>query len=153
MKACLAVAVFLVAAVVGSAQDDASKKDLKRMDGTWNVVLLEVDGRKPEKNESKRIAAMNLVVKDGDYTILEDGRERAGGTVKLDATKNPKEFDAISTDGPALGLNGRTMRGIYEWKGDEMRVCLAQEGEARPKAFRTKEGSGQILLAYKRLKR
>jgi hypothetical protein len=47
---------------------------------------------------------------------------------------------------------GKTVRGIYEVKGDTQRVCVAAAGKPRPKAFESREGSGHTLITYKRAK-
>ena len=49
-------------------------------------------------------------------------------------------------------FKGKTMTGIYEIKGDTMRVCFAGGGKDRPTEFRTKEGSMEMLVTYKRIK-
>ncbi|HYT89054.1 MAG TPA: TIGR03067 domain-containing protein [Gemmataceae bacterium] len=148
MKQCLGVAAVLFIATVASSQDGDSKKDLKQMEGTWKATMHEIDGKKTTEEEQKQ-ADVKLVIKGGKYTVSFGGKVVGKGTVKLDATKKPREVDAIATEGPG---KDETMKGIYELKGDEMRVCFAQPGKERPTEFRTKEGTGQMLLGYKRIK-
>ncbi|MCC6419095.1 MAG: TIGR03067 domain-containing protein [Gemmataceae bacterium] len=144
----LGVAVLLAVAAVARPQDEASKKDLRAMEGAWSVVVHEADGKKTTPEEA-RMAESKLVVKDGKYTVVLGDRQRTTGTIRLDAGKSPKQIDAIAADGP---YKDQAMPGIYEIKEDEMRICFAQPGKERPKQFSTAAGTGQILLGYKRAK-
>jgi uncharacterized protein (TIGR03067 family) len=143
----LVVIVLLALAAVARPQDDAAKKDLKQMEGTWAVVLEEISGQKTPE-ESKKVD-VKLTVKDGKYTVLFGDKQAATGTIKLDAGKTPRQIDAIAADGQ---FKDKAMPGIYEVKGDTMRVCFAQPGKDRPTEFHTKEGSGHMLFSYKRIK-
>jgi uncharacterized protein (TIGR03067 family) len=149
MKLILPVVALLLAAAVARPQDEASKSDLKKMDGTWKVTLHEMGGKKTTEDVNKK-ADVQLVIKDGKFTISFGGKEAGAGTIKLDASKKPKTIDVTTTKGPQ---EGKTMQGIYELKGDDMRVCFAQPGDARPTEFGTKEGSSQLLLGYKRVQK
>jgi uncharacterized protein (TIGR03067 family) len=141
------VVVLLALAAAARPQDAAAKKDLQRMEGAWKVTLEEIDG-KPTSEEKK--VDVKLVVKDGKYTVFFGDKQAATGTIKLDAGKTPRQIDAIADDGP---LKGKAMQGVYEVKGDTMRVCFTQPGKERPTEFRTKEGSGEMLFSYKRIKK
>ena len=69
-------------------------------------------------------------------------------TFKLDETKNPKELDATeTTDGQQL-----VHLGIYELKGDDLKLCYVTFGTDRPTEFTAGPGSRHILTTYKRVK-
>ena len=53
-------------------------------------------------------------------------------------------------DGPN---KGKTLVGIYEVKGDELKVCHGDPGADRPKEIASKEGSGLSLITLKRVKK
>jgi uncharacterized protein (TIGR03067 family) len=144
--ACGLVALLAVAGVARPG-GEATKNDLKRMEGTWTVVAHETDGKKLTAEENKKVD-VKLIVKDGTYTIYFDGKKALTGKMKLDADKKPKQIDAVAEEGP---YKGKAMLGIYELKGDDMRVCFAQPGKDRPTAFRTEKGSGLMLLGYRRV--
>src|SRR5260370_23643926 len=67
------------------------------------------------------------------------------GTIKIDATKKPKEMDAIST-------NKEVMLGIYELNGDNYKVCFAPVGKPRPSELASNPGSGYIFQVWERKK-
>jgi uncharacterized protein (TIGR03067 family) len=76
--------------------------------------------------------------------LAEDATSKAG-TIKLDATKKPKQMDTVSTE-------KEVMLGIYELEGDGYRVCFAPVGKPRPSEFTSKSGSGNILQVWEREK-
>ena len=67
------------------------------------------------------------------------------GTIKLDATKTPKQMDATST-------GGEVMLGIYDLEGNRYKVCFAPVGKPRPSEFVSTPGSGYILQFWERPK-
>src|SRR5262249_5890704 len=142
------VALLAVAGVAPPGGGGA-KNDLKRVEGDLTGVAHEADGKKLTADEGKK-AHGKLGVQGGQYTIYFDGKKAGAGKVKLDADKKPKQIDVVAEEGPT---KGKTMLGIYELKGDDMRVCFAQPGKDRPTAFRTEKGSGQILLGYRRVEK
>ena len=67
---------------------------------------------------------------------------------KVDATKTPKELDFTPPGAP------KAVQGIYEIKGDEMRLCLrhASSSDGRPTEFASTPGSKLVLLVLKKQK-
>jgi len=122
------------------AQDAAS--DLKKMAGTWKTVVQEAFGKPTPKDEIEKTAG-RLIVKGDSYEVYFGKKSIDKGTIKLDASKTPREID-VKTQ------NDEIMKGIYKIEKDEMTVCFGQPGIERPKEFKTKEG--QILIGYKRIK-
>jgi uncharacterized protein (TIGR03067 family) len=71
------------------------------------------------------------------------------GTHKLDPAKDPKQIDAVRTEGANAG---ETLKGIYTLDGDTYKVCFAAAGKDRPTAFSTTSGGGHRLIVMKREK-
>ena len=71
------------------------------------------------------------------------------GTHKFDPDKKPPQVDAVVTEGED---KGNTMLGIYELKGDTMKVCFDPTGKERPTSFTPNEGQfgGVVKRAKKR---
>jgi len=110
---------------------------VKALEGTWNVVALEIDG-----------APMGAIppgaciqVKGSKFVTSGMGAEYEGDVVVDDSTK-PKRFDLVFTTGPE---KGNTSLGIYELDGDSWRMCLTTRGGKRPTRFTTKGGTGHAL--------
>lgn len=145
--ATIAILSFCIALPhAGAGKDDAAKKELEAIKGTWIVVLAERDGKDVTDKEVRLTfdAAGKAVVKKGDKLLFE-------GTIKIDPTKKPKTLDATQT---SEGDNkGKTIPGIYVLEGDTLKVCSTAPGKDRPTEFSSKAGSGHFLREYKREKK
>jgi uncharacterized protein (TIGR03067 family) len=137
-----ATALFgLCAASMVIAQDDAEKKDLKKFEGTWNLVSGERDGKKVSEDEAKGTV---ITIKDGSFVFPDLSKIATSqkGPIKLDPTKNPKWIESTSSK------DGSKSLGIYEFTGNGYRVCFAPPGKDRPKEFSSKPGSGHNLQIW-----
>ena len=124
----------------------ARADDLKAMAGTWTVEAAEAGGKKIEPGEFKGIT---VKITGARYEVTVKDKLDAG-TLKLDATQQPKTMDATDTEGDDVG---KVVKAVYELSGDTLRVCYALEGGERPKELATKEGSPLLMLTYKREKK
>src|SRR5215471_16098204 len=118
------------------------KTDHDVLQGTWDVVTLELDGQ--EMGAVPPDACIQ--VKGSRFTTSGMGAEYTGD-VTLDPTANPKTFDLLFRTGPE---KGNTSLGIYELDGDSWKMCLTTRGGKRPAAFATKAGSGHALQTLAR---
>jgi uncharacterized protein (TIGR03067 family) len=137
MKRC-ALLLVAVALLGAENKDDASKADLAKMQGTWQITTVEEDGKKVP---AEKLAKAELIIKDDTYT-LKVGDEPRAGTFTLDATKTPKAIDRTGKDGPN---KDKTFPGIYEVDDNTLRVCFAQPGKDRPTKL-TSEGGLQLMI-------
>lgn len=134
-----------------AAEDDTSKGDLARLQGTWLTVSLVSNGKTlmDEKSPPKPGPVTKLVY-EGDHWRVKVGDETvASGILKIDATRTPKEIDIL--DGSGMN-NDKTKLAIYELKGDTYKYCIAPSGKPRPTEFSSQEGSGNSLIVSKREK-
>jgi uncharacterized protein (TIGR03067 family) len=116
-------------------------KEIRALQGVWAIVSLEVDGQKMEGGP-----AAQVVVKGDRFSTISMGAAYEG-TVQVDATRQPKHFDLVFTEGPE---KGNTNRGIYELDGDTWCICLNTTGGPRPSQFATTPGSGLALETLRR---
>ena len=140
------VSVFVILSMSASLPAGDAKEDLKAMEGEWTPATGELGG-KPFPDET--LKTIKLVLKDDTYTVTV-GDKVDRGTVKLDASKTPKTMDITGTEGPN---KDKTFVAIYELSGDTLKVCYNLTGTERPTEFKTKEGTQQFLVSYKRAKR
>ena len=146
--AILGLGCLVPASTVGAAgaQDDTSKKELKKLEGAWATVSIEAAGQKV--TDEDKIKTRKLTTKGEKYT-LKVGDETVQGTIEINPTKKPKTI-AVK---PESGTNkGKTLLGIYELDGDSLKICLALPDKDRPTAFATAAENGQQLVNYKREK-
>jgi uncharacterized protein (TIGR03067 family) len=137
---------LLIAALVLAAPTPA--EDRKDIQGTWTVVSAVRAGVKEPDDTIKKLGC---VIKDDTMTMLKDGKDVGTWTFKLNPAKSPKAIDATLQLG-----HGRTERpalGIYELKGDELKLCFAQGKGDRPTAFASNPGLAQNLIVLKRQKK
>jgi uncharacterized protein (TIGR03067 family) len=136
---------LLVAAA--PAPDDAVKKEMARLEGTWSVTALTNDGKKGTDEDVRKI---RVILKGNAYTAKVGDMVIEEGTWTIDPTQKPKTIDATATSGDD---KGKKSLGIYELDGDSLKMCFGPAGkDVRPKEFESKEGSKYELGVYKREK-
>ena len=150
MTACVrcSLAAGLAFLAAGAGREDTAKKELARLEGTWVLVKMEIEGRSLLGRDER---PPKLVVKGGQARFDAAGAEAIPLAKVLDLSKKPKTV-TVPYEGKV------TFYGIYEVDGDELRVCgdgvdTAQEKEPearRPRKFDSREG---LLLVFKREKR
>jgi uncharacterized protein (TIGR03067 family) len=145
LSLCAAVALLVGVGYLSAAdKDDAAKKEMKKLEGTWKVVKEELNGSDLPLSEDKPTL---LILKGDRFTLKIGDTVEAAGTGVVDATKKPRTVDLTLSEGSE---KGQTMKAIYELKGDELRVCIAPPGKERPTEFSSKDGC--MLLVTKRAK-
>lgn len=144
MRTLLVLLALVTTCFVAGADDkkDDLKGDLKLMQGEWQVTMIERDGTKISGDDVKS-ASMKITGNKFTFESPVDGTIE--GTLKLDENHKPRHLDATVA-------SGDTVHGIYEVKGDEMKVCHPGPGGDRPKEFSGKADSGCSLIVMKRKK-
>lgn len=132
-------------AAAADSKDEAIKKDRDRIEGTWRIVALEVDGNKATDEDAKKLSVVNG--SDGTWSLLSEGNEISKGTSTFDPTKTPKTIDFTPTEGAGLG---NQYLGIYELGDNNRRLCFAPPGKTRPTEFSSLPGSEHILVTFER---
>jgi uncharacterized protein (TIGR03067 family) len=125
----------------GDAKEDAIKKEMERLQGTWQLVSVETEGKAPSEDVIKTIR----VVIAGNKHTVHVGDQVAAKEIPftIDPTKTPKEVTDKLPDGTEI-------KGIYELDGDTLKSCVAAPGKERPTAFAGK--GGNTLRVFKRVK-
>jgi uncharacterized protein (TIGR03067 family) len=127
------------------AKEEAIRAELKRFEGTWRFVSMEVGG----KAAPEEALQSKLVIKGDQFTVptpMGDMR----GIFKVDPTVSPKTLDVTFTEG---ANEGKVHLGIYELEGDTYKVCMAHPGKPRPTRFVSLPDSDDVLEVLKREKR
>jgi uncharacterized protein (TIGR03067 family) len=135
-RICLCAAVIASLSAGSSLQGGGNdgEGELKKLQGTWQFTAFERDGKAKPPDE---VAKMKITFTGDKWVVREDGKVIQAGTHKFDPTKKPGQVDAAVTEGED---KGSTMLGIYELKGDQMRVCFDPQGKQRPTSFNSKAG-------------
>jgi uncharacterized protein (TIGR03067 family) len=119
--------------------DDAAKKELKNLSGSYVMVSGEAGA---EKLPQERIKEAKMTIEGEKYTASFGG-DAVTGTLKVDPTKTPKEIDATDSE-------GKTILGIYKFDKDQFTVCFASPDKGRPKEFSIKAGTGEFIHVWKK---
>jgi len=150
--------LVLAAALAGvAADDDASKKDLKAMQGHWKLQSFTLDGEVAPPDDVKAMRVVvegnkwkmvsgkpNHPVKPGSGRRSQDDAETV--TITLDAAKKPAAIDFM--DAKRKEKN----EGIYQLGDDTLKVCFNMK-KGRPVKFASKKGSEAVLLILQRDKK
>jgi uncharacterized protein (TIGR03067 family) len=136
----------LAVAAAGNAdepKEDAVKKELKALDGTWEITSVLKDG----KEMPIPPGAAQVVISGGKYREIVDGKEMESGTFTVDPGKTPKAMDISILEG---NDKGKKQLAIYELKGDELKMSVAPpDGKDRPTDL---TGKATGVVTYKRKK-
>jgi uncharacterized protein (TIGR03067 family) len=126
---------------------EAIKIDRKRIEGTWRVVAIEINGDKVEDEVAKKITI--TIGADGSWNVDVDGNQAVQGTSTIDPIKTLKSIDFTPTTGDD---KGKQSLGLYEVSDNELKFYVAPSGQARPTEFSPTVGSQLILLTFERAK-
>ena len=134
--------VYLASA---SAVAHAADPDKDELQGVWIATSMEINGNPAP---AKEVEATRFTFKGQKllYRNSKDGGKEDEGTFKVDPKKSPKQLDITSKD--------KTLHGIYEVKGDELKICFenGDKAENRPKKFATNKEEELVLIVFKREK-
>jgi uncharacterized protein (TIGR03067 family) len=129
---------------VGARAGDANQADLKRLQGKWKVVSRQLDGQSLKPGEGWTISGNKIPYGGGCYAVL-----------TLHADQTPKAFDLDQYDAGRRPIKGGTgFKGIYAFEGqDHLKWCVTgTAGRPRPKALESKQGDGNLVYVFERVK-
>ena len=109
-------------------------QDLDGLQGTWNIVSLEMDGQKVPGGGAR------IVVRGDRFTTIAMGAIYEG-TVAVDRSCTPMTMDYLLAD-------GRTQAGIWALEGKRLTTCFGMPGAARPSEFASIPGDGRTLTVW-----
>ncbi len=142
------IPLFLIVAVtlVAADDDDAVKKEKKALAGSWTVTSSQRDGDALPDDEARKLRLSFTE----ERVTLKQGEKASQLVYHLNPNARPCEIDLVPNDGPQ---KGKALPGIYEFNGDNLKVCFALKPDAtRPGRFSTQAGSDTMLLIMKREK-
>jgi uncharacterized protein (TIGR03067 family) len=113
--------------------------DLETLQGEWVLISWQEGDMVMDTRKDLRffVVKNNINFKDPPYTIL------GWATFTNDPTKSPPQFEATSH-------KGKTYKGVYELKGDKLKVYFSMAGRGWPKDFPSDGGSDYDLFILKR---
>lgn len=121
----------------------AAKSDQDLLNGTWEIVASEINGKRDEMPAELR-GKFHWVF-TGDKIRATDAEGGYEATWSIDASKNPKTFDMTIISGSD---KGSATLGLYELDGDNLKLCYGENrpaGKIRPTEIRSTKDYG---IAY-----
>jgi uncharacterized protein (TIGR03067 family) len=134
---------FVMMAAVGGTVlgDEKTDAEVKKLLGAWDVVAIEVMGKKIEAPKGK--GGSIVFAKDMKVIMKDPNKPDKPGTYKIEASTNPKQLDVIESKD---GKGGEMMQVIYEVEGDDLKMGFSAEG---PKGKRPTEFKGdKVAIMY-----
>ncbi|HEX3147167.1 MAG TPA: TIGR03067 domain-containing protein [Gemmataceae bacterium] len=136
----IALAAILFLPATRLMADEASDKVLKQLEGEWKIEKMLFGGIDPGPD---KVDKTTLIFKGDEITPSDNPKDVA--KIKVDPSKKPAQIDLTDKA-------NKTMPGIYELNGDELKICFA-ESETRPTEFASPKDSKQVLIVLKRIKK
>jgi uncharacterized protein (TIGR03067 family) len=118
----------------------SSEMDLKKMQGTWDITLIEENGKKPVGKETA-----TAVIKKDQVVIREGKGREEPARIKLDARKKPPHIDIFPDKG-----KDQAIKGIYKFEKGDLVIVFGKMVKERPTKFET--GPGQSKIVFKKRK-
>jgi uncharacterized protein (TIGR03067 family) len=147
MARCLVLVLLLTnVSEERDSDQDATKRDLDRVQGKWRLVTAITGGQTGDITALPGKGYYVFGRKSFDVVEEKDGVEKHLGATKftLRVQGQQRELDTFNADGTIIA------RCIYSMFGDEFKLC-GNEGE-RPTEFKTEPSSRAVIYIMKRVK-
>jgi uncharacterized protein (TIGR03067 family) len=116
-----------------------------RFAGKWKVIAREQGGESVDTTDLD----FSMTFEADRYRLVVDGRTKPVAPFWLDMKRQPRRIDWMAT------IDGKEQRllGIYEFRGDNLLICMGNAGEARPATLSTAGRNGVVLYTLRRIGR
>lgn len=140
--ACGLVVMLTGACLAADSAKDEAQRDLGRLQGNWRVVSSQVGDEKASDDE---VGRRKVTVKGNvlTYDYGNERKEKQEGTLELDPKTKALDWRITAPEA------GPSMLGIYELKGDQLKIGFGNDGLVRPKRFdvgKKKEDTAWLLV-------
>lgn len=126
-------------------EKDAGKKgmaaDLQRLEGMWRLVGLEIGGRAVAPETWGRNVRREF---SGSAVHFHSGTRVGKSEIRIEPSKTPKRMEET-------WVTGVRTHGIYELKGNTLRLFLVPAEDPRPTEFKTRAGTKEAIATYERV--
>jgi uncharacterized protein (TIGR03067 family) len=125
---------------VSEPADNPWDEDLDKLQGSWQVLDAENDGAS-NREEAKQYT---WEIRGDKYTINCNGKFAELWAVKVNSSRSTKTIDGTHD------ITGKKLMGIYEIKGDILRICYDLTGNGRPDSFKAGKGDRRVVYILQR---
>jgi RNA polymerase sigma factor (sigma-70 family) len=128
------------------AWKDKFHRHLENLEGTWELVSLEKEGRPLSADE---VAQRKLVwTIKANQIVMRSTTDETTARYTPNPSENPKRIDLIFTSGPEK--QEQKVQGIYMRTNGTLQVCYDPKGEVQPKKFETAAGGSVLFMVFKK---
>jgi uncharacterized protein (TIGR03067 family) len=131
----LIAGALLATPLAWAGGNDATNKDMARLQGEWSMVSGIADG---DAVPDDILRNSRWLCEGNEVTETVAGQLVMKVKTTIDPSKKPKAIDFQVTGGPT---KGKTHPGIYELDGDTFKCCFGESGAERPTDFTSKPGN------------
>jgi uncharacterized protein (TIGR03067 family) len=136
---------LLCLTVLQPAGADHAKKDLERMQGTWEMHALEINGKDVPVN---KLEGTLLIIKGDEYRTKVKDKLLVGFQLKLDPSKEPKAVDMTQKQPDG---SEKVIKGIYTFENDLFKMCRGLDAsQERPNQFATWPNTSYFVVTWKK---
>ena len=145
------LAMFLFGGIAVAADDEASKKKLLELEGTYSVVSFDKNGEMIPGEILKTFQKVTIKGNKLTMTFKEQGKTEANtATIKVDASKRIVAIDLTADDGEK---KGETTLCIAEINDDTVKLCWGTGASTkRPTDATSTKENMNFLITLKRIK-
>jgi uncharacterized protein (TIGR03067 family) len=121
------------------------KETATELEGEWRMIAGIMNGKAMDESMVKWVKR----VTHGTETAVHAGPQvMMKAEFTSDPSQSPKTIDYLNTAG---AHKGKKQQGIYELRGDELKVCIAAPGAPRPTKLESTPGDGSTLTIWERV--
>jgi RNA polymerase sigma factor (sigma-70 family) len=128
------------------AWTDTLHRHLANLQGTWDLISLEKEGRLVSAEEVDNLKIVWII--QADQIVMQSKNGQSTAKYSLDPSGNPRRIKLILTSDPQK--QEQALRGIYARSNGTLRVCYDPKGELQPKKFETKADQTVLLMVFKK---
>src|SRR5262245_30954543 len=147
VRIAFAAALLCPLAGLAAPAPRARPQDARAILGVWKAERWEHEGLSTSRNEVRHIPSVEVTASS---ITIQEGPRAYPMWYTLRPSRSPAHIDLVYSDGPD---KGKTVKGLYELKGDTLTLCVAPAGEGRPRSLATKEGEKVTLYVLERSRR
>jgi len=153
-RSALMLLLFVPVALAADKIGDAEKAEMKKLEGLWDEVAVEENGKVREVKKGARDARQWQFAKDRVVVTKGGAKQRDTDYQVVAADKDPKQICIYHYPDGVFTIQAYS--GIYELDGDTLKICLADPATPNKPAVMPKEfksGKGIRVYTLKRASR
>ncbi len=146
MRTTMLLGAMLCLAGVARADDDAAKKYLAGLEGTWQVASMKKAG---QDLPAEFLKEFSVIIKGNALTLKAGKEEDKTATLVVDPAQKPVSIDMTPKDGPNAG---KQVLGVISVDKDGVTMAWSddKEGKTRPADFTSTKDNRNFVMVLRK---